>query len=100
MEINIGYIVKQIDGIAPIVIDEGKELSVKDICINALLTASSNDNGDAKFNDYELFKRIKESGDVVDLSAEEVVRIKTKVGEIYQPLVVGQVYEILEGKLK
>lgn len=97
MKVNLTYIIKQPDGKTPVVID-GEELTVKSVCINSLLTASHEDDGDTKFADYELFKRIKD-GDEVELSAEEIVRLKKKIGVLYQPIVVGQSYEVLEGKL-
>jgi hypothetical protein len=38
------------------------------------------------------------SDDEVELTVEEVALIKSRVGETFPPLVVGQVYEILENR--
>lgn len=44
---------------------------------------------------YLLSKKISEKGDI-ELTAEDVVLLKGRVGKAYNPLVVGRAYEILD----
>lgn len=48
---------------------------------------------------YALAKRIATAGSTIDLSAEELVYLKAQAGTYWQPLVVGQLWEILDAPL-
>lgn len=82
------------------VVDAGKDLTLSSACMTALNIVKKEDTstGDQKFKKYELSMRIKDGG-VVDISTEEIVLIKAIVGEIYVPLLVGRIFDLLEGKL-
>jgi hypothetical protein len=76
------------------------DASVRTVVVNALLAPlqqGKNEQGVDKVKKYELAKKIF-SDDEVELTVEEVALIKSRVGETFPPLVVGQVYEMLEGK--
>jgi hypothetical protein len=97
MKINFEQTLKDMDGKD---ITEGKEkkvLTLDKVCVNALLSENQDDrqSGEDKLKVFQLAKKIYGAGEV-EVTAEEIVLIKNKVGRFYLPLVVGQVYEILE----
>jgi hypothetical protein len=49
-----------------------------------------------KLTAYALAKRIAQANHYIDLSAEEVVFLKEQAGAMWSPLVLGQVWELLE----
>ena len=90
-------VIKQSDGIKPIMNpDTGKSMTLKDVCINALLVPNEKDEAKQKYTDYEVFKKLRDSNKEVELTAEEIARIKKKIGDIYPALVLGQAWEGLE----
>lgn len=102
MKIKINQEIKQTDGIKSIANPEnGKPMTLKDVCINALLALVPNqkDDENAKYLDYELFLKLRDVEEI-DLKAEEIVRIKKKIGLAYPPLVLGQAWDFLEDKIK
>jgi len=97
MKIKMGSELKQADGIRAITNSETqKNMTLRDVCINALLTPQKDENEKDKYSDYELFKKIRDGGADVDLKTEEVVHIKKKIGLIYPALILGQAYDLLE----
>ena len=69
-------------------------------CVNALLAPlgqGKSESGMDKVKKYELAKRIY-AADEVELSAEDISLIKERVGTVYPAMIVGQVFEMLEGK--
>ena len=79
--------------------EDKKDIVLKKILTNALLIAVEKESGVDKVKKYELAKLIHK-GKVIDLTAEDVVLLKKQVGDFYTPLVVGQVFALLEGKEK
>ena len=71
------------------------DVVIKNIIVNAILSPVQQESGVDKVRKYELAKKVFAS-DKVDLNEEEIKLIKDRVGEIYAPLVVGQVYELLK----
>jgi hypothetical protein len=76
----------------------GKDLTVKDVCINALLIPQSGDDDKTKWEKYELYKRLKTAKDIVEISAEDIVLLKKAIGKTQPPLIMGQAWEVLESK--
>jgi hypothetical protein len=75
-------------------------LTLKTVCTNALLGTSKsdeNEDGASKAVRYSLAILINKGGKQ-DLTAEEIVLTKKKVGLSYSPLIVGQAYLLLDGK--
>lgn len=66
----------------------------------ALLQAHEEDKKvDEKVTRFELSLRLVAAKDKeIDLEAEDIVLLKKLVGRMYAPLVVGQVFRLLEGK--
>ena len=79
--------------------DDGKgnavEATVRMALVNAILAPVQKETGMEKVTKYELAKKIH-GQDEVELSVDDIKLIKDRVGEIYAPLIVGQLYERLE----
>jgi len=72
--------------------------TVGDVIGDALLAVSENDrglSGDQKNQRYKLWKKL-EGGGEKSFSLEEASLIKQVVGNVYGPLIVGQIYDLLE----
>ena len=71
----------------------GASPTVKDVVVNALITATEGTpTATDKFARYQLARKIAKGGDV-DLTPEDLTLVKLVVGQVYGPLVVGQVFE-------
>jgi hypothetical protein len=99
--IDFTIVINGLDG-KPIMIPDGKgkqeALTLNTACVNALETSLEEDRqmpGEAKFKLDELAHKIYNKNGV-SLTAEEVVLIKQRVGKLYNPLVVGAVWRILD----
>lgn len=81
--------------------ENGKEISIGNICANALLFEDKDDKmtGQEKLERYELAKKIFEK-EKVDLTIEEIAKIKEIVGKYSSTLVVGQVYKYFENNIE
>lgn len=89
-----GQVMKDTDGEGNVI-----DATLKLALINALLAASQKESAVDKIRKYELAKKIYASEEV-EMTAEEVALCKKQVGEVFpNPLVVGQVMEMLEGKV-
>jgi len=77
------------------------DLTLKDICINSIL-APDEKKKDAKSNytDYEIFLKLRDAKKEVDLSSEEISRIKELGNIALGKLVFGQLCDLLEKKDK
>lgn len=75
-----------------------KELSLGDVCIEALLAIEKENPIDAKekVRRYELALEIHRGKD--SLSAEEVVLLKELIGKYYTTIIVGQALPILDSE--
>lgn len=98
MKINVDEKLKTMDG--QIMMDnDGKgnaiEASLKTLLVNAVLAPTEKELGVDKVRKYELAKMLFKGGEV-DLTAEDITLIKKQVGENFAPIVVGQVFEMLE----
>lgn len=76
------------------------DATLKMILVNALLAPdekSKNESGMDKVAKYRLATKIYEN-DSIDITSEDITLLKKRVGDLFGVLVVGQVYDILEGK--
>ena len=102
MKIKLDEILKTLDG-QPIEEKRGEELkslTLKDVCVNALLTLGQVDQkmtGSDRNERFLLALKINDCKEFVDLQSQEIVFVKDAIGKIYLPLVVGRSYELLEG---
>lgn len=78
---------------------ESKPATVKSIVIDALLATFQDEaslSGEEKMKRYVLATSIHKGAN--EVSVEDVGMIKKLVGKAYAPLIVGQVWQVLEGK--
>lgn len=77
--------------------NEGKPILMRDIISSALLDQVPNENipGDKKAERYTLALQIFKGGDQ-ELKPEQLTLIKDIVGKTRPPLVVGQIYKLLD----
>jgi len=88
-----GEVLKDNDGKGNVV-----DATLKTAIVNGLLAPvqqGKNESGLDKVKKYELATRVYKN-DEVELTAEDIVLIKKCVGENFAPIVVGQVYEMLD----
>lgn len=93
---NLDLPIVDING-KPLPKDTGGETLVKDIAVSALFGQYADEqalSGDEKFRRFKLAMTVNDGGSQ-DLSPEDVVLIKKLVGKAYGPLIVGQVYNVL-----
>lgn len=96
MLIKTTQIIKDLKG--KLIKDEaGKEISLKDICINALLLELPEQrlDGREKYKRYRLAMKIEDS-DEIDLPAEDIVLIKDCIAKVYTPLIMGRTWDMLD----
>jgi hypothetical protein len=80
--------------------EETAAMTLRSVCTNALLTQTrdeTNLSGEEKVRRYNLALQISNE-DVVDLPPKDVAMLQELVGKLYAPLVVGQVWEMLDPK--
>jgi hypothetical protein len=96
MKVKVNETIKGVDGIVSLPGDKGHALTLKDVCINAVLTPDEKDDEKKKIEKYDIFKKLRASAEEVTLTTEEANVIKRAVGKINAPLIVGQVFEMFE----
>ena len=95
MKINFNQPIKNIQG------EEIKDLTLKTVSVESLLATFDDERsllGAEKAKRYVLATRIYANPEELDLTIEEIAKIKQLIGKGYGPLVVGQAWEMLEGK--
>lgn len=100
MLIDFNQTIKQIDG-TELTITEGKEATLKHFALEALqlnFQDETNLSADTKCKRWLLATRIYANPAKIDLTAEEIVEIKKLIGKAYGPMIVGQAFQMLEGK--
>ncbi len=99
MKINFNQSLKQLGKDDPLLKSNSTEpFCLKDAAIEALLMPEENLSGEEKAKRYLMATRIYANPDGPDFTVEELATIKKVIGRGYGPLVVGQVWEMLEGK--
>jgi len=96
MKINFNTEIRLINGesLSPI-------MTLKDCTMNVLLSLFDDESkipGEERAKRYVLATRIYANPEDIDLTVEEISQIKTLIGKGYSPLVVGQAWNLLEGK--
>lgn len=100
MVINVTQVLKSFSGQVMLDKDEqgnAVEATLRMAIVNALLSPVQKETGVDKVKKYELAKKVYQN-DEVDLESEEITLIKTRIGEVFPPLIVGQADELLENK--
>lgn len=71
------------------------DATVKMAIVNGVLSPVQNESGVDKVRKYELATKVF-INDEVDLTVDEITLIKDRVGEVFAPIIVGQIYELLK----
>lgn len=77
--------------------ENGKEILIKDILLATALGDLDKEDK-AKLDDFNLFLKIKEQCEEIELIASECARLQDKAKKMYGTLIFGQINAILEGK--
>ena len=97
MQLNFNVQLVSFDG--PLV-EAGKPITLKQMAILALSVAIPDEQGvggDEKFKRYQLADRISQSTEAVEVTAEEIAKIKMLLGKGWGAMIVGPSYMLLEG---
>jgi hypothetical protein len=100
MRLNVLTVLRNLDGIAlkePNEKGEVSEVILRKILVNALMIPAEKDTGTQKVMKYMLAMDIQKN-DEVEVTPEQIVLLKNAVGYPYGPLVVGPVWNLLDGK--
>lgn len=100
MKINLEQAITVFDGSKLQSDIQGVDLTYAQVCINALMSHHTNEQatGEQKFERYQLAKKINDAkGAEVEFTPEQIVMIKNLAANIYTPIVIGQLYELLNG---
>jgi hypothetical protein len=97
MKLNVNQVLTQYNGQPMMDVDNGKtiEATVKLALVNAVASPVQSDKMIDKIRKDELAIRIYKADPEVELTAEDVVLIKERVGEMYAPVIVGQIVRML-----
>ena len=97
MLVKVDVLLKTMDGqvMKDNVDGEAVDATIKMIIVNAILSPVEKESGIDKVKKYELAKKVF-ANDEVDLNEDEIKLIKDRVGEVFPPIIVGQVYELLK----
>ena len=98
MKINVTQKLQTINGDVLVDTDEKGEAvaaTLRMAIVNALLSPVQKENGMEKAKKFDLALTIY-NNDEVELDEHAIVLIKERIGELYPPLIVGQIYNILK----
>ncbi len=97
MLVKVNVSLKTLDGQGMKDNVDGKavDATVRMAMVNAILSPVEKESGIDKVKKYELAKKIYAS-DEVDLNEDEIKLIKERIGEVYAPIIVGQIFELLK----
>jgi hypothetical protein len=74
------------------------KLYLKDVCISSLLAPIQGDEEKVKLDKYDIYKKFRDAKQEVELMAEEIATTKKAIGKLQAPLIMGQAFEMIEGK--
>lgn len=111
MKVNINYKFKQINGqpLSDGSFEDGgkpKALTLQSIMVQSLLAHNEREekiDANDKYKRYSLAMKINaieagENDHMMEMTAEDVTLLKSLIGKLWSPLVVGQAFEVLEEK--
>ena len=76
------------------------KLDLRKVCINALITDRKDEHitADEKYAKYKLFRKFHEAKDNIELESGDIESVKKYIGQYWPTLIMGQAYDMLEGK--
>ncbi len=97
MKINIDApVLNQYGEKAPRKEGSKEHLLVRHCFIDALVLNDQAIDGTEKLVRYRLAQKVAKSGEVIELTLEEGVKMKELIGKSYGPQVYGQIYDMIE----
>ena len=97
MKLKINQTLKGVEG-ETLKESKGRDLTLKDILIQSLLTPVQGDDEKKKWDKYTIYKKLNDAQAEADLTIEEISTLKQCVGKVQPTFMMGLVWEILEGK--
>lgn len=97
MKIKLTQTMKDVEG-ADIITPDKRQLTLGNICINSILTPVPDDDVKVKYEKYEIYKKLKQADGEIEMKAEDIVLLKKVIGKFQPPLIMGQCFDIIEGK--
>jgi hypothetical protein len=97
MKVKINQELKDAEGNS-IVNGKNLKLLLKDVCIASILSPIQGDEEKAKLDKYEIYKKLRDAKQEVELTAEEITLLKKAIGKLQPQLIMGQCFEMIEGK--
>ena len=102
MKVKINQKLLGVDGKTPLINPNekgGRPLTLRDVCITSILVPTDEKEDERKkFEKYEIFKKLRGAKEEVTLKAEEIAVIKKAVAFHQPPLVMGQAFDMIEGR--
>lgn len=99
MKIDFSQCIRSLEG-TPLLSDDGKDLLMSTVAVASLLSSHPDDakvSGEEKYQRYDLARRIYKAAQV-DLTVEEVAKIKQLIARQFTPAVIGSAYDLIENK--
>ncbi len=100
MKIDVNQKIKTLEGGFFKDGDGVTDITLKKVLVRALVLAHTSDeklSGDEKFNYYKLAMKITDADGEIDVTPEEIIILKKRVGLMYATQMVGPVFMILNG---
>jgi DUF1365 family protein len=97
MKVNFDKVLVNIDGVELLAADD-KPATLRGVVVDALLAVFQDEqhlSGEEKLKRYLLAEKVFKGAS--DVGIEDVTLIKKLIGKAFNPLIVGQTWQILEG---
>lgn len=72
------------------------QVTLKTVSIISILAPVKEDEEQAKMLKYEIWKKLKDATEEVDLKAEEITLLKKVIAKFQPQLIMGQCFEMIE----
>lgn len=95
-KINFSVVLTKLEG-DPLKDDKQEDLTLAGAAKQALLVLDEKQTGEEKYENYCIATKVANGGEVT-LKSEEISKIKEMIGKYMYPIVVGQAWDLLEGK--
>ena len=106
MKLDLNQTIIDTDG-RIVVMEEGIPFLLKDAIKRALVANYAYEmsserslglSGEDKFKRWELATQVSKADESIEIKAEDIVLIKSLIGKFFGPVIVGPVWNMLEGK--
>lgn len=71
-------------------------LTFKDVFISCVLSPIEADDEKKKFEKWEIYKKLRDAKEEVNLTIEDLSVLKKCIGKFQPPLILGQCFELIE----